>query len=160
MTANAQMLWAQLDGQMTEMTIPFLGRERSDQQYPWEGLRGAGARLAAGSDWPISTPDPLQQIHVGVNRTAPASYAFGDGSSGEPFLPEQRLSLEVAIRAFTSGSAHVNHLDQTGSIQVGNLADLVVLDRDPFAHPPEDIAGARVLMTFVGGAQVYEARKV
>ena len=77
-TANAQMLWAQLDGQMTELTIPFLGPDRSDRQYPFEGLRAAGARLAGGSDWPISTPDPLQQIHVGVNRMAPPGYTFGD----------------------------------------------------------------------------------
>jgi hypothetical protein len=159
-TANAQMLWAQLDGQMTEMTIPFLGEERSDQQYPWEGLRAAGAHLAAGSDWPVSAPDPLQQIHVGVNRTAPPGYTFAEEAGSEPFLPSQRLTLEEAVRAFTAGSAHVNHLDDTGSIRVGNFADLVVLDRDPFAGLPEEIGEARVLMTFVDGKQVYEARNI
>ncbi len=157
-TANAQMLWAQLDGQMTELTIPFLGPDRSDWQYPFEGLRAAGASLACGSDWPISTPDPLQQIHVGVNRMAPPGYTYGDDGGAGPFLPSQRLTLDAAVRAFTAGSAYVNHLDETGSIRVGNLADLVVLDRDPFANPPEEIGETRVLMTFVDGAQVYEAR--
>jgi predicted amidohydrolase YtcJ len=156
-TANAQMLWAQLDGQMTELTIPFLGEERAAQQYPWEGLRSAGANLAAGSDWPVSTPDPLEQIHVGVNRMASPGYAYGNEGGSEPFLPSERLPLDAAIRAFTAGSAYVNHLDDTGSIRVGNLADLVVLDRDLFAAPPEEIGEARVLMTFVDGAQVYEA---
>ena len=156
-TANAQMLWAQLDGQMTEMTMPFLGQSASERQYPLEGLRAAGARLAAGSDWPVSAPDPMQQIHVGVNRTAPPGYTFADEGGDEPFLPSQRLTLDAAVRAFTAGSAYVNHLDDTGLIRVGNLADLVVLDRDPFANPPEEIGEARVLMTFVDGAQVYEA---
>ena len=139
------------------MTMPFLGEERSEQQYPWEGLRAAGARLAGGSDWPVSAPDPLQQMHVGVNRSAPPGYTYADDGATEPFLPSQRLTLEAAVRAFTAGSAYVNHLDDTGSIRVGNLADLVVLDRDPFANPPEEIGEARVLMTFVDGAQVYEA---
>jgi predicted amidohydrolase YtcJ len=156
-TANAQMLWAQLDGQMTDLTMPFLGPERANGQYPFEGLRAAGARLAGGSDWPISTPDPIQQIHVGVNRAAPPGYAFGDDGAGESFLPEQRLTLDAAVEAFTAGSAFVNHLDDTGVIRVGNLADLVVLDRDPFAHPPEEIGEARVLMTFVDGRPVHEA---
>jgi predicted amidohydrolase YtcJ len=156
-TANAQMLWAQLDGQMTDLTMPFLGPERASGQYPFEGLRAAGARLAGGSDWPISTPDPIQQIHVGVNRTAPPGYAFGDDGAEKPFLPEQRLTLDAALEAFTAGSAFVNHLDDTGVIRVGNLADLVVLDRDPFAHPPEEIGETRVLMTFVDGRPVHEA---
>ena len=155
--ANAQMLWAQLDGQMTELTIPFLGPDRSDRQYPFESLRARGATLAAGSDWPISTPDPLQQIHVGVNRVAPPGYAFGDGGEAEPFLPRERLTLDAAVRAFTAGSAFVNQLDETGTIRVWNLADLVVLDRDVFAHPPEEIGTARAVLTLVDGRVVHEA---
>ena len=84
-----------------------------------------------GSDWPVSSPDPLQAIHVAVNRTA-----YGEpGRAGEdPFLPEQALSLETAFAAYTSGSAWVNHREgETGSIRPGLAADLVVLDRDPFA---------------------------
>ncbi|WP_330281212.1 amidohydrolase [Streptomyces sp. NBC_00588] len=151
-TANIQPLWAAHEPQMDELTIPFLGSERAAWQYPFGALLRSGARLAAGSDWPVSSPDPLQGIHVAVNRVAPG----GDGS--RVFLPRQRLTLTEALTAYTAGSAHVNHLDETGRIRVGALADLVVLDRDVFAEPVESIADARVELTYVGGEMVYAAR--
>ena len=156
-SANAQMLWAQTDGQMTELTIPFLGEPRSDWQYPFGSLLANGARLAAGSDWPISTADPLQQMHVGVNRSAPPGYAFAtEGAAAEPLLPHERITLQAAIAAFTAGSAHVNHLDDTGVIRAGAIADLVVLDRNLFERPADEIGSAGVDMTFVDGRLVYE----
>ncbi|MGI5192881.1 amidohydrolase [Streptomyces sp. CA-288835] len=152
-TANLQMLWAAHEPQMDELTLPFLGPERGARQYPFGDLLRAGATLAAGSDWPVSSPDPLQAIHVAVNRVSP------NAPEGTPeFLPEQRLDLGTALAAYTAGSAYVNHLDAiTGSITVGKAADLVILDRDPFAGPPEEIAAARVLETFVEGERVYSA---
>jgi predicted amidohydrolase YtcJ len=147
-TANLQPLWAAHEPQMDELTIPFLGQERSSWQYPFEDLRRAGATLAAGSDWPVSSADPLQGIHVAVNRVAP-------GSDAPVFYPEQRLDLASALAAYTSGAAYVNHLDETGTIALGNLADLVVLDRDPFDRPAEEICATRVEQTFVGGKRVY-----
>jgi predicted amidohydrolase YtcJ len=151
--ANLQMLWAAHEPQMDELTLPFLGPERGARQYPFGDLLRAGATLAAGSDWPVSSPDPLQAIHVAVNRVSP------DAPDGTPeFLPGQRLDLGTALAAYTAGSAHVNHLDAlTGSITVGKAADLVVLDRDPFAGPPEEIAATRVLETFVDGRRVHAA---
>ena len=106
--ANMQALWACHDDQMIDLTLPFLGEERSTWQYPFGALHRAGARLVAGSDWPVSTPDPLAAIHTAVNRTE-----YGDlGRAGtDPFLPEQALSLEVAFAAYTSGSAWANHRD-------------------------------------------------
>jgi predicted amidohydrolase YtcJ len=94
-------------------------------------------------------------MHVGVHRTAPPGYVYGVASD-EPFLPDERLTLAAAIRAFTMGSAYVNHLDaETGSIEVGKLADLAVLSEDLFdAASPTD---ARVLLTLVDGKPVYEA---
>ncbi len=153
--ANAQMLWAAHDPQMDELTIPFLGPERSGWQYPFGSLVASGAVLCAGSDWPVSSPDPLEEMHVGVHRTTPPGYVYGVASE-EPFLPEQRLTLAQAIRAFTMGSAYVNHLErETGSIEVGKLADLVVLSANLFElGTPAD---ARVLLTLVGGRKVYEA---
>ncbi|MDQ1065804.1 amidohydrolase [Streptomyces canus] len=153
-SANLQMLWAAHEPQMDELTLPFLGAERGTRQYPFGDLLRAGATLAAGSDWPVSSPDPLQAIHVAVNRIAPGA------PEGTPqFLPEQRLDLGTALAAYTAGSAHVNHLDDiAGSITVGKSADLVVLDRDPFAGPPEEIAATRVLETFVDGQRVHAAR--
>ncbi|KPI04207.1 Amidohydrolase 3 [Actinobacteria bacterium OK074] len=149
--ANLQMLWAAHEPQMDELTLPFLGAERGARQYPFADLLRAGATSAAGSDWPVSSPDPLQAIHVAVNRIAP------DAPEGTPaFLPEQRLDLGTAITAHTAGSAYTNHLDTTtGSITAGRSADLIVLDRDPFTGPPEEIATTRVLQTFVEGRRVY-----
>ncbi|MET9804602.1 amidohydrolase [Streptomyces sp. NPDC006368] len=151
-TANIQALWAAHEPQMDELTIPFLGPERAARQYPFGDLLRAGARLAAGSDWPVSSPDPLAALHVAVNRVSP------DAPADTPvFLPEQRIGLDAALTAYTAGSAYVNHLDDTGVIRAGNLADLVVLDRDPFAAPPREIADTRVLQTFVGGTRVHAA---
>ncbi|MDN3354191.1 amidohydrolase [Actinomadura sp. DC4] len=150
--ANMQPLWAVHEPQMDDLTIPFLGAERAAWQYPFGDLRSAGATLAAGSDWPVSSADPIHGIHVAVNRRLPE---VGEGTPA--FLPGQRLDLATALAAYTAGSAHVNHLDETGTIERGRLADLAVLDRDPFAAPPEEIAATRVSQTYVGGVRVHEA---
>lgn len=152
--ANAQPLWACHEGQMDVLTIPFLGPERTTWQYPFRSLVDAGARLAMGSDWSVSTPNPLEEMEVAVTRVYPESRG-----ASEPFLPEQRLTLAEAIRAFTAGSAYANHLDtETGTIEVGKLADLTVIDRDLFAPDAGPIGDGRVLGTFVGGRAVFEDR--
>jgi predicted amidohydrolase YtcJ len=143
--ANLQMLWACLDDQMADLTIPFLPERARSWQYPFGDLARAGARLVAGSDWPVSTPDPLQAIEVAVTRREP-------GSDREAFLPEQALTREQAFAAYTSGSAWANHRDDAGVLAPGAVADLVVLDRDPFAEPD-----ARVVSTWIDGSAVYEA---
>ena len=151
-TANMQALWAAHEPQMDELTIPFLGPERAARQYPFASLLRAGARLAAGSDWAVSSANPLEGIHVAVNRALP------DADPGaEPLLPGQALTLAEALAAYTAGSAYVNHLDETGAVAPGYLADLVVLDRDPFAGPAGEIAAAAVALTYVEGQQVYAA---
>ncbi|WP_232234454.1 amidohydrolase [Actinoplanes sp. N902-109] len=149
-TATIQAYWATHEPQMDELTIPFLGPGLAERQYPFGDLLRAGVRLAAGSDWPVSTPDPLRGVHVAVNRGLP-------GSGAPPFLPAQRLDLASALRAYTRGSAFVNHRDDSGTLRAGQRADLVVLDRDPFAGPAEAIAGTRVDLTFVGGELVYSS---
>ncbi|MFC8242672.1 amidohydrolase [Streptomyces chartreusis] len=149
--ANIQPLWAAHEPQMDELTIPFLGPERAAWQYPFGALLRSGARLAAGSDWPVSSPDPLHGVHVAVNRVTP------DADDAQVFLPGERIGLTEALTAYTAGSAYVNHLDDTGEVRAGALADLVVLDRDPFDGPAEAIAQTRVARTYVGGAQVYAA---
>ena len=131
--ANIQPLWASHEPQMDRLTIPFLGERRSSWQYPFADLVRAGARLAAGSDWSVSSPDPLAGIHVAVNRVAPGA----EGAEAEPLYAHNRLTLAQALTAYTAGSAYVNHHEEsTGRIEVGRLADLAVLDRDPFAGPP------------------------
>jgi predicted amidohydrolase YtcJ len=159
--ANAQPLWAVNEGQMVHLTLPFIGPERGAWQYPFGSLRRAGAVLAFGSDWSVSSADPLEEMHVAVNRTAPPSYAYiepDDPALSEPFLPDERVDLPTAIAAFTIGSAYVNHLDDvTGSIEPGKYADLVVLDRNLFAHPGDEIAEANVVLTLVEGETVHAA---
>ncbi len=155
--ANAQALWAAHESQMDDLTIPFLGEERATWQYPFASLVRAGAVLAMGSDWSVSTPDPLQQIHVAVNRVMPPDYPYRVDDR-EVFLPDERIDLPTALAAFTVGSAYVNHLDEdTGSIEVGKYADLVVLDRNLFEHPADEISQARVQLTMVEGERVFAA---
>ncbi|GAA3389587.1 amidohydrolase [Cryptosporangium minutisporangium] len=148
-SANLQPLWAAHEPQMDELTIPFLGGDLAGWQYPFGDLLRAGATLVAGSDWPVSSADPLAGIHVAVNRRHL-------GGAGPVFLPEQRLDLGTALAAYTAGSAYVNHLDETGSLRVGNRADLVVLDRDPFDGPADEIGATRVARTYVDGTLVYD----
>ena len=151
-TANAQAYWAVHESQMDVLTIPLLG-ERWRHQYPFRSLLAAGARLAMGSDWSVSTPDPLLQMEVAVTRVSD-----DQRNLRAPFLPEESLSLEQALTAFTLGSAWVNHLDgETGSLEIGKAADLVVLDRDLFDRTAGPIGAARVVATFVAGVPVYES---
>jgi predicted amidohydrolase YtcJ len=152
-TANVQALWAAHEPQMDELTIPFIGPERAAHQYLFGDLLRSGARLAGGSDWAVSSANPLRAVHVAVNRTLPGSA----GAAAEPLLPGQQLSLAEALATYTTGSAYVNHLDETGAIEAGKLADLVVLDRDPFDGPPEEIANTAVEFTYVAGERVYAA---
>jgi predicted amidohydrolase YtcJ len=151
-TANLQALWAAHEPQMDELTIPFIGPERAARQYVFRDLLASGARLAAGSDWSVSSASPLRAIHVAVNRTLQGV------AEAEPFLPGQSLDLGEALAAYTLGSAYVNHLDDiTGTIEAAKLADLVVLDRDPFDGPAADIGSTRVLQTVVQGETVFRA---
>ncbi len=149
--ANAQPYWACHEGQMDNLTIPFLG-DRWRWQYPFRSLRAAGAVLAMGSDWSVSTPDPLLEMELAVERVA-------DDSRGQKpaFLPDERIELIDALAGFTAGSAYVNHLDDvTGTLEVGKYADLAVLDRDLFDRGAGAIGEARVVATFIEGVAVFE----
>jgi hypothetical protein len=148
--ANIQPLWACMDPQMSELTLPRIGADRIPRQYPFADLVRAGAVLAAGSDWPVSSPDPLREIEVAVTRVEPSVRA------GEPFLPEQRITLPQAVAAFTMGSAYVNHDDRgSGSIEVGKRADLAVVDRNVFAGDTGPLSEASVELTIASGRVVH-----
>jgi predicted amidohydrolase YtcJ len=148
--ANAQPYWSCLDGYMRRLTLPFLDPERAGWQYPWASLRRAGAVLAFGSDWTVSTANPLEEIEVATCRVAP------DDRDAEPFLPAERVDLPTALTAFTAGSAYALRLEAgTGTLATGKLADLAVLDRDPFDPGAGPVGDARVLATLVEGEPVH-----
>src|SRR5690349_24881662 len=108
--------------------MPFVGGRRGGWQYPSRALHASGSSLCAGSDWPVSSPNPLWGAHVAVNRSLPA---MAGGQGGDSFLPEQALGLAPILAAYTSGSAKVNGLDTvTGSNREGLDADFAVLNAD------------------------------
>jgi predicted amidohydrolase YtcJ len=158
--ANFQPLWACAETQMEELTLPFVGPERALWQYQIGSLLRGGTRIAFGSDWPVSSADPLQEMHVAVNRVLSERLGRpGKPECENPFLPEQAITVGAAIDAFTSGVAWVNHCEEmAGRLLPGLRADLVVLDQDLFAIPARDIGGTSVVMTVAGGTVVYGDR--
>jgi predicted amidohydrolase YtcJ len=156
-TANIQPLWATHEPQMDELTIPFLGERRAGWQYPFGSLQAAGAALCAGSDWPVSSPDPLAGVHVAVNRSLPRREG---GHGQDPFLLGQAIALPTALAAYTSGSARVNGLESVvGSIRSGLDADFAVVDADLVAVRPREIGQASVRQTWVRGEVAYESKE-
>jgi predicted amidohydrolase YtcJ len=148
--ANIQPLWAVNKDQMRDLRLPLLGPERGRLQYPFRSLQAAGAVLAGGSDWPVSTPNPLAEFEVATSRVLP------EARQAEPFMPEERLSLASIVGAFTSGTAFVNRLDrETGAIAPGRLADLAVLSTDIFAPDAGPVGDAKVVLTLVEGEVVF-----
>ncbi|SDX09797.1 hypothetical protein SAMN04487912_10783 [Arthrobacter sp. cf158] len=149
--ANVQALWACHEDQLDTLTLPFLEPGAEARHYPFGELAAAGARLVAGSDWPVSTADPIAAIHVAVNRTAP-------GEDLPPLGPgSQKLSLQQILNAYTQGTAWINHLDaETGTLEPGKLADLAVLDVNLFELSPEELHRAVVMQTWIGGECVYD----
>jgi predicted amidohydrolase YtcJ len=149
-TATMQPIWACHEPIMDERTISFLGPVRTTWQYPFASLLRHGARLAGGSDWPVSSANPLLEMEVAITRVGEVERA------GSPFLPDERLILDEALAAFTLGSAQVNHLDaETGSIEVGKLADLALLNRNVREASAGPLGEARVQATWVEGLEVY-----
>ncbi len=149
-TANLQMLWATIDDQLRDLGFPHMDPKFVARHYPFGELVASGADLAAGSDWPVSTANPLQAIHVGVNRVR---HGEETGALG---YPEQAIALATALSAYTAGSARVNGREQyTGRLRVGMEADLAVLSQDPFASTSDTIGEAQVVSTWVSGNNVF-----
>jgi predicted amidohydrolase YtcJ len=150
--ANVTPLWARLEEYVRDLTLPFISPEAGAMMYPFGSILRAGGSLAFGSDWSVSTPDPLHQLASAVTRADPES------GNDEPLRPDERIDLGSAIAAQTIGAAHASFLDATtGSIEPGKLADLVVLDRDLFQLPPAGYLEARVRLTLSAGETVHAA---
>jgi len=147
--ANMQPFWAMDESQMRALRIPVLGDERARWQYPFRSLLQAGARMAGGSDWPVTTPNPMLEMEVATTRTDT------DARDGPALFPEERLTLDETLAAFTLGSAYVNHRDaETGSIEVGKRADLAILDRDIRSPDRGPLGETKVTATLVDGEVV------
>jgi predicted amidohydrolase YtcJ len=149
---NMQPLWAQLDALMTVLTVPRLGVERADKQYPIRTLDTSGAPLGFGSDWPVSSGAPLDGIAVATSRCT---------SEGEPdggWTPHEILPIERALSAYTAGVANQAFADNDwGVLTPGASADLVWLDRDPRATAPLDLPAVAIRATYLRGAPAYRA---
>lgn len=146
-----QPLWAYRDTYITELTEPRIGPARSARLYPIGSVVRAGGRIAGGSDWPVTSLDPWRAIEVAVTRRAPGA------DRGAPWLPGETVSLRTALEAYTINAAYATHLaERTGSLEVGKAADLIVVDRDPFAVPATALHTLRVLLTVFAGTIVYD----
>jgi len=136
------------DGRWADKVI---GAERAKGTYAFRSLLDAGATLAFGSDWFVAPPTPLEGIYAAVTRRTLDEKRPGG------WVPEQKITVEEALRAYTSGSAVAGFDEKDlGSLQVGKLADFVIIDRDLTRIPPETIREARVTRTVVGGNTVYQ----
>ncbi|WP_294392647.1 amidohydrolase [uncultured Sphingomonas sp.] len=143
-----QPLWACNEPYMALM-LERIGPVRTRYVYPEAGVLKGGGRIAYGADWSVASANPLEGIEVALTRVAP-------GGSLPPLLPEQAVSLESALKAYTINVAYVNHLEKvTGSITVGKSADLVVLDQDLFRIKPAAIHTTKVVATIFQGREVY-----
>ena len=147
-----QPFWFKVDEYYWELALPYLGRKRAEKQYPMQSFFDAGVVMASASDFPVTIPfDPLIAIQTGITRSA--------SNSGKDVLwPEERANLENMIASFTINGAYANFLEnETGSIESGKQADLIVLDRNLFDLPSEEIAKTNILLTLVEGKEVFRA---
>ncbi len=130
-----------------------IGLERSKGTYAFRTLLDTGAVLAFGSDWTVAPLNPMEGIKAAVTRQTL------DGRHPEGWCPEQKISLDEALRAYTMGSAYAEFAENVkGSITTGKLADLVLLDTDLGKVPPAEIDTVKVSMTILGGKVIYEKR--
>ncbi len=149
--ANFQPLWAFPDPWVTELNTPAIGERRLETFYRIGSVHRAGGKVACGSDWFVSSLNPLDAIEVGVRRQDPHI------PEGAPSLnPGEAVDLETMIEAYTINGAYVMHQEElVGSIEIGKRADLIVLDRDLFEIPSAEINEANVLLTLFDGRPVH-----
>jgi hypothetical protein len=146
--ANFQLLWAQRDDYIDGATVKYLGPERSRYLYPARSLRDAGAKIAGGSDWGVSSFDAFIAMEHGITRSE---------HRGRPaLLPEQSLTLQDLVDAYTINAAFALKQERTtGSIETGKRGDFIVIDRDIFSIDPFTLHDTQVLATYLDGREVY-----
>ncbi|MEO5583686.1 MAG: amidohydrolase family protein, partial [Saprospiraceae bacterium] len=150
--ANIQALWATLeDSYMTELNFPFLGKERIEWQYPIGPLQKAGATLVFGSDWNVSTQNPFYCMQVAVTRRGP------DTIRREAWTPQHLIDRYSVIKGYTVNGAYLTFREkETGTIERGKWADLIVLNQNVFTCDTFSIFKTKVVKTFFKGNLVYD----
>jgi len=147
--ANFEPYWAKFDAWQVELTVPRLGPERIDRQFMMQSILATGAPISFGSDWPVTTYAPLEGIQVAVTRQ------MTEGDFRDPWMPEERLTVEQALAAYTSGVAYQSGDDRAGTLRPGARADIVLLDRDPRSVTPLEISAIEVLGTWSDGRRIF-----
>ena len=148
--ANFQALWAYADPYITDLTLPILGPGRSRWLYPIGSVAGTGAVIVGGSDWSVSSMNPLEAIQVAMTRRGP------DDPPGDAWIPEEKVDLETMLRAYTINGAWLSHDEKSrGSLEPGKAADLIVLGRNLFKIPASEVGRAKVLLTLLDGREVF-----
>jgi predicted amidohydrolase YtcJ len=150
--AVPQPYWFVVD-ENYQQAVELLGEERANRQYPMRSLLEAGVCVASASDYPVvMAPNPLVAIHHGVQRALVGAAETPGGA----LVPQERVSVEQMIESFTRSGAFANFMeDEVGSLEVGKMADIVVLDRDLLSIPVEEIPEAKVMLTIFNGEEVY-----
>lgn len=148
--ANFQPLWAFADPYITKLTEPFLGAERSRWLYPIASVVKTGALVVCGSDWSVSSMNPLEAMQVAVTRRGL------DEGIGEAWHGEELVDLKTILAGYTINGAYVNFQEtESGSLEIGKAADLVIVDRNLFDITKPEIHKAKVLMTMLKGKEIY-----
>lgn len=155
--ANVQPMWSTSRAYISDLIDVKIGKQRARWLEINRSFLDAGVTVAYGSDWYVTSPNPMDLIEAAVTRIRP-SLPIDVKQQSEPILPGENVNVADAIASYTINSAYVNHQeDATGSIEAGKLADLVVLDRNLFNVSPVTISEARVLLTFMDGNLVFGA---
>ena len=145
-----QPLWAYPDPYMKELTIPVLGPIRSKWNYPLKSLLSAGARITAGSDWSVTSLNPLFGIEVAITRQEPGN------PNGEILNIDEAVELQAILKAYTiEGAYSLFRENEIGSLKKGKLADIILLNKNLFKIPTHEIHQSNVVMTIFNGRIVY-----